>query len=106
MTMRSVKRKIRFIYQKVTLGFSDRDTWNLDYTMAKFLLPRLIRYKQICDCCPSRLDVQEWNLILEKIIRSMEIVSGEFSEYTIDSYSEEVQEGCDLLGKYFTDLWW
>jgi hypothetical protein len=39
-------RFLKSSYQKLTRGFSDEECWNLDYTIAKFILPRLKHFKK------------------------------------------------------------
>jgi hypothetical protein len=38
-------RWIKWAYQKRTRGFSDRDLWSLDFTIALFVLPRLKAFR-------------------------------------------------------------
>ena len=41
------KRFWKFLYQKLTRGWTDAETWSLDYTFAKYMLPRLERYEEL-----------------------------------------------------------
>lgn len=38
-------RWIKWFFQFMKRGFSDRQVWSLDYTIAKFILPRLKRFR-------------------------------------------------------------
>jgi hypothetical protein len=49
----------------------DKDTWNLDWTIANFALPRLIRFKKLTNGYPPELTEKEWGKILDKMIWSM-----------------------------------
>ena len=44
--IRYIHRKIYYFYQKRIRGFSDRDLWSLDHTFAKFIIPRLKKFKE------------------------------------------------------------
>jgi len=33
-------REIKWIWQRMSRGFSDKDLWSLDYTIGDFILPR------------------------------------------------------------------
>lgn len=82
-------------------GFSDTELWGLDYSIAAFVLPRLIRFKEILHSHPANLTFEQWKEVLDKIILAMEItVNGEDWERNI-----ELIEGVKLFGEYFTDLW-
>ena len=84
---------IRRAYQLCTRGWSDRDLWSLDYTIAKFALPRLIELKKQMHGVPNSMfptlpegeyeyskeqteqSITEWNETLEEIIFAMDFVA-------------------------------
>ena len=41
------KRSLRFWWQRGTRGWDDSETWGLDGTLARFILPRLQRFKEV-----------------------------------------------------------
>lgn len=119
------------VIKKKKASSIDRDTWALDYTIAKFALPRLKRFKEISITYPGTEEVptpEAWNEILDKMIFSMEYIIQDNSNNSIGvelhqqslngeiskekwlerekKYGEQVQEGLDLFGKYFRALWW
>lgn len=102
---RAKKRAVQQRKRKAKYGFSDDETWSLDYTIACFALPRLKRYKKITKSFPSSMEkIEDWYEILDKIIFSLEaIVEERIFDTPID---ERIQEGCELFGKYFLNLWW
>jgi hypothetical protein len=67
-------RHIKWWWQRRTRGFDDRELWNLDVTIAKFILPRLKRYKDMTSGAPSGLYQIEWGLILSDIIQAFEYI--------------------------------
>ncbi len=106
------KRWWKFRWQKLTRGWNDSDTWNLDHTIAEFVLPRIKRFKEITISYPGHLDKDSWNKILDQMIFSFEAILNEWNlnepKMTVEErkeYDKKVQEGLDLFGKYFRDLW-
>ena len=119
----NLKRFLKHKYQKITRGFSDDETWSLNYTIAKFVVPRLKRFKNLNFGHPSTITEDEWNTILDKIINSLEkeIAFCESNEPDFDEeanydyglsyqnrrkYHKEKQEGYELFGQWFDNLWW
>lgn len=49
----------KFKYQKLNKGFTEADLYNLDYTLTKYILPRLIAFKEsaIEYSIPTKIDV-------------------------------------------------
>jgi len=101
---------IKHLWQIITRGFSDVDTWSLDYTIAKFALPRLKVFKiNHGEWVPSSLKgIDQWNEILDKIIFAMEITTKEFDGIVEITEKDSIRqiEGYRLFGKYFNNLWW
>lgn len=80
-------------WQRCTRGWSDRDLWSLDYTIAKFALPRLIELKKVQHGIPNTMFVKlpkgkynhskkqtaaaqkKWNEVLDEIIFAMDYVA-------------------------------
>lgn len=108
--MSDFKQKLKFLYQRLTRGWDDSDTWSLDTTIAEFTLPRLKRFKELNIGHPPELTSEEWDAILDKTIKAMELIATEwdYKPCTLSVSEEEViiQEGLDLFGKYFRHLWW
>ena len=117
---RLAKRARLFRKQRKERGWDDRDTWSLDSTIAKFVLPRLKRFKEVNCGYPVKLNspkedidsekgMTKWNEILDHMIYAMEICSDEEFYYGGSLKKKEwkrVDKGCKLFGKYFQNLWW
>jgi len=102
-----LKRSLLFLYQKLTRGWSDKDTWNLDATIAKFTLPRLLRFRELEIGYVEPLTETEWDATLSKMIRAMELVIYDSEGAVLnDDMEKEISEGLELFGKYFRYLWW
>lgn len=87
------------------------ELWNLDATIAKFVLPRLVEYKKICNSRPPRLSMNEWYEILDKIIYAMSWVikdyygihpwddgdSSEICNEKIKNHDKKNERGADVI---------
>ena len=101
---RGDKRYAAHLNQIRKYGFSDSETWSLDTTIASFLLPRLIRFKEVNNGYPALFDKsEEWDAVLDKIIYSFSCVLVEDFE---DYQDPEYIEGLTLFARYLTHLWW
>jgi hypothetical protein len=61
-------RDLKFLKQRIIRGWDDSETWSLDFTVAKFMLPRLIRFKELKCGYPCNLTKEEWDKILDEIL--------------------------------------
>lgn len=103
------KRSIRFLYQRLTRGWDDGDTFSLDYSLAKEILPRLKRFKEITvgDYNTASPEHQQWYDDLDKMIASFEWYGSE-TRWADNEFEmkEKHQEGLDLFAKHYCGLWW
>ena len=95
--------KIKYLFQWIKNGFPDSDIWNLDWSIAKYTLPRLKRLKEVQHGFPGDLEtIDEWYEILDKIIITFDRILKE--DVNIE-HEKEITEGLDLFRKYFFSLW-
>ena len=97
--------------QRKKRGFDDRDTWSLDHTLAKWLAPRLKRYKEVNIIVGPTDKGRNWDQILDEMITTFEFLASEERWNVVDSISKDkrwkqVKVGLDLFAKYCTNLWW
>lgn len=112
--MKNDKRRYLWSKQRKERGFDDRELWSLDHTIAKFVLPRLIAFKEVRFGYPGNLDKEKWDKILDQIIYAMRAVNDEWSEKEIvhssatklKKHFRDVDKGIKLFGEYFRYLWW
>ena len=99
---RSDDRWDEFKEQRLERGFDNSETWSLDRTISRFIEPRLRVFKELHIGYPSSMTEEEWNEILDKMLRAFELINKD------DTYEhgEEVKEGLDLFREYFFSLWW
>ena len=100
------KRDIRFWWQRRTRGWDDGDTFSLDHSLAKVILPRLKRFKEVTIAHPSDMSETEWEEKLDKMIAAFEFAAGEERWMAKPEEYEKHQEGIDLFAEYYWALWW
>lgn len=100
-------RSIKFFFQRLIRGWDDAETWNIDDTVAIFTLPRLRRFARLRCGCPTEISDAQWTKIIDQIIWSMEyIANGNHYVVADEEDREKLQNGLDLFGKWFLNLWW
>lgn len=103
--MIDIRRKVKFFWQRLARGFDDSETWSLEYTFFKWLLPRLKRFREVTCCYPCSLNsLKEWQAELDKAIADLEILQED------GGYGKEYDEAYDRFICWFSgrigDLWW
>lgn len=105
------------------------DTWSMDYTLAKIVLPMLKQLKEtkhgvpsdfICDKNGEEIPFEDaerkWNNALDQMIWSFEEIlkddadevfftNDKFDKEGYMKYQRKVQRGLDLFGRHFRNLW-
>ena len=102
-----LKRAIKFWWQRRTRGWDDSQTRNLDTHIAKFVYPRLKRFKELNNGYPCELTPEEWDERLDSMIYAMEVQSDEercFFNNDVDW--EKLKWGNIFFGGHFRSLWW
>jgi len=91
---------------------SSRETWSLDITIAKYILPRLKAFrKDICGEYPCVLNSkEEWYEIIDKMILSFQLITDGamfdiMYEHERQKVETSINEGLDLFRKYYFNLW-
>lgn len=95
--------------QRLERGFDDSETWNLDYTISCFILPRLKQFKVLNNTHPAMITLEEWNEILDKMIFALQYrIEIDDIDVSTDSprMEEQHNEGLQLFAKWFDYLWW
>lgn len=107
------KRYSRYVKQLKTNGFSDTETWGLYSVITQFVLPRLIRFKEITCAYPTDLTSEQWNEILDKMIFAFQWIEEDASDYYFklsngqrNENDKKCEEGLKLFAEYFRGLWW
>jgi len=106
------------------------DLYDLDVTIARFILPRLMVFKEHCECSPNlNMTHEEWMEVLDKMIYAFERIALQTEEDTPEykayikaiwnnemdlvdlkraakSSLKPITEGLSLFHKYYRNLWW
>ena len=101
------------------LYVNPKETWSLDITFAKYIIPRLKKFKELNNGYPGIEEVntpEKWDEALDKMIQAFEYVANEFDWWVdnpkYDCFDEEkrrqvvINEGLQLFAKYYMNLWW
>ncbi len=116
--------------ERVALSIDIEELYDLDVTIARFILPRLMVFKQHCER-KQRLNMprEEWIGILDKMIYAFERIAcqteedtPEYKAYIKAIWNNEedladlkrdakaslkpISEGLSLFHKYYRSLWW
>ncbi len=70
-----LKRKIKFFFQRLFRGFDDSDTWDLQDTFHRWLLPRLKRFRDItCGYPICYKSYEQWVKELNKRVNQLDSI--------------------------------
>lgn len=86
------------------LGFAQFETWNLYYSLALEIYPRLCYFRERTIAYPLGLNEKEWDEILDKMIRAFKLIL--IDDCHDDEKVKEVEEGLRLFAKWYLELWW
>ncbi len=128
------KRQRKKYLKKKGTYVSDSEIWNLDYTIAEWIIPRLKKYKKITNGYPpidrkvysetkelEDITFEDWQNILDEMILAFELsltdpfdeiekLGFNISDDKFDKFCEErnnkIERGLDLFKYYIQDLWW
>lgn len=95
-------RQQKWAEQREARGFDDTETWGLDNTIVKFVLPRLKRFREVVISHPHAMTMEEWKATLDEMIAGFEqMLDRDSSGYD----HEKADKGMALFAKWFHDLW-
>jgi hypothetical protein len=103
--VRQLKRFVRFFFQRLTRGWDDSQTWNLDTAFALLILPRLKRFKELNTSFPYELTPEKWDDFLDEMIWAFEWYSSPVENRDRNGY-ERAHKGVQLFAQWYPDLWW
>ena len=96
-------------------GFRYEECWNLDSSIALFILPRLCFLRDNLNCYPGTLlsecsdedeAVKYWNKILNEMIYGFYIYVSKDDYFWTDEEKMIWQRAKSWFCKYFESLWW
>jgi hypothetical protein len=105
-------------------GWTDRDTWSLDYTIAQFVLPRLKRFREVASGCPGifcpiddngkpmkgrgipKDGMKHWHKLLDEMIVGFQLMNDGNQFLGSKEDYKKMNKALDLFREFFFDLWW
>lgn len=96
-------REPKFKEQRQTNGFDDSETWSLDITIARFIVPRLKRYIELA--FDHNVETEEYRQDLQDILYSFEQISSKEIYFETD-VEQKIDIGLEKFSKLFRGLWW
>lgn len=127
----NIFKEIKWGYQRVKYGYSDRDLWSFDDYLCDIIPPAIRNLKEQVSACPGDLydktikndECWKWKEILEEIAQGFEaakdlthlkyfknVKKGKYYIRGIDKkrrkmLSKKHDRGMELFHKYFFALW-
>lgn len=96
-------REELFAKQRLERGFDSSELWSLKDTIANFILPRLKAFADDpCGHPGSFNNVEEWQTVLNKMVRSFELSN---KDILTEKEHSEWHAGMKLFKEYFFCLW-
>ena len=105
---------VKNLYQRWWYGAGCCDIFNADYYLAKKIIKPLKRFRRNMGGYPGEFKtIEEWEKKVDEMIWAFEfLLNGEVTKKedgTEEYYNQEdckkAQEGFELFGKYFRNLW-
>lgn len=105
--MTKQKKEDNELYNPLYNKFNPKELWNLDITIAKFILPRLKAFKKCAAGYPGDLTEKKWQKMLDKMIFTFEYHADKFARLSTMTKKDfkTIREGFDLFQEYFPALW-
>ena len=91
-----------FKKQRLERGFDESETWSLDYTIARFIAPRLRAFLDIY----KAVIVDDRNMVpvIERALKAFERLAQD--TVVFGDEGEEIDEALVEFAKIFRGLWW
>jgi len=87
-----------------THDFEFIDIYGLNYTIAKFLAPRLKAFEEETFSHPVCMTLKEWKSKIKKMVIAFEILAKD-DIIVRPKLNKTIEEGLSLFREYFRDLW-
>jgi hypothetical protein len=105
-----IRHSLNCTIKKYRLGFNPEDIWNLDISIARYILPRLKYLKRIKLSHPSRLSEKQWDREISKMIRAFELIANDtYFDYgdgkDVKRRSKIINDGLASFIKHYHSLW-
>ena len=97
--------------ERLERGFDLSECWNLDNTIARFIIPRLEAFIEDNAGYPGNMTPEQWNNILNQILEAFKLYIDEDAVFNLTQEEREkrdkkIGKGLKLFAKHFGRLWW
>lgn len=90
-------RQVKWLEQRQTRGWDDTELWNLDCTVAQFILPRLKVFVER----NTSFQCED----MEKIVEMFEFLTSQDVFLPTENQTKLFEEGMILFARYYRSLW-
>lgn len=105
LTEKDDSRDEEFSKQRIERGFDDSETWSLRDTIGNFILPRLIRFKEIY--IETTKDDNDMYKKIDMSIRAFQLLVRDSGCFLLTEEEEkEYVDGMQAYSEIFLGLWW
>ena len=103
-----IKRSIRFFFQRMFRGFDDSETWNMDLTFYKWLLPRIRRFIKVTNGYPiTYKNMSQWKKEVNKRTKQLERIIARADDWeSAIKVEKDMYEFNQWFAKNLKNLWW
>ncbi len=118
MNLRTLSSLVRHWWQRCIWGFDETETWSLDYTIIKFIYPRLKFFREDnyggtpkhptkldAEGFPRHLTPEEWESILDEMLEGFQLVTNGDCYPLIGDDHKKLEHSMDVFHKWFFALW-
>ena len=118
MNLQTLRSLIRHWWQRQTWGFDETEIWSLDYTIIKFVYPRLKFFREgnyggmpkhptelDAEGFPRHLTSEEWEGILDEMLEGFQLVLDDVSYPLMGEDHKKLEHSMDVFREWFFALW-
>lgn len=95
-------RQVPWAMQREERGFDSTELWNLDLTLARFMLPRLKAFHELIKDSPEKEHIEN----VEAMIAAFEILKNDAVRWNMtEEHAKTVHKGLMCLANNIYSLW-
>lgn len=99
-------REVHHWWQRRTRGWDNSETWALDQSLARLILPRLELFKQLNNGYPYGTTAEAWDKIIDKMIEGFRFFAEGRHYAGSQKDFKRAMRGVALFAKHYPALWW
>lgn len=100
------ERAKRFEKQREDRGWDDSETWSLDIAFAKWIVPRLERFREITIGHPMGTTEEKWDKVIGDMVDGFKIMIEDDCIPESKKRLKKVTKAIHLFHEHFFSLWW